>query len=53
MVSHIIEGAMSTVLAYVYGKCTAAICLTQTLALLMYHLLLFDRLVYSMRLVNL
>lgn len=43
MVSHIIEGVMSTVLAYAYGKCTAAICLIQTLALLMYHLLLFDR----------
>lgn len=47
MVSLIIEDAMSTALAYAYGKFIAAICLTRTLALLMYHLQLFDRSVFS------
>lgn len=45
MVSLIIGNAMSTVLAYAYGKSIAVICLTLILALPKYLLLLFDRFV--------
>lgn len=43
MGSLIIENVMSTALAYVYGKFIVVIFLTRILALLKFHLLLYDR----------